>query len=161
MEQFRQLVAEATKAFDAADHLAYVTYPVVNDAKVLGLIADQLYTASRKGMDALLHYDSLYKRISLPPQDLRSRFDIFRQSVAKRYAVSSDELLAMMDLLELHEKRQQSTIEFKRRSAFVIASPEYRLRTLTLEKVKRYISHVKKFIHTIQGVLETSDRRFA
>ena len=63
MDIFKNLIYEANKAFNTADHLAYVTYPLVNDTKVITLITEHLFNALEKGMDALLYIERLYKRI--------------------------------------------------------------------------------------------------
>ena len=53
MERFRQLVKEANKAFETADHLTYMTYQIVKDIKLMIMITENLYNALEKGMDAV------------------------------------------------------------------------------------------------------------
>ena len=63
MEQFHQMIQEANKYFTIADHLAYVTYPVVKEIKLTLTIAQNLYNAMTKVIDAIILYERFYKRI--------------------------------------------------------------------------------------------------
>jgi len=153
-------VTEANKALASADHLAYVTYPVVNDTKLLFVILKQLNHALTKSMYALLHYDALFKRIPLFPDDYAVQLDLFKRSTAKRYHITKDEITLLEDIKELVNKHKTSTVEFARKDKFVIASRDYRLRTLTIGKVKNYITNAKTFIHKVNEVHKSSDRRF-
>ena len=78
MEDFLELLSEANRAFKTADHLTYVTYPLVQETKLLIAIVENLYSALIKSIEAILEYDQLYKRISLLPQDPQSRLEIFK-----------------------------------------------------------------------------------
>ena len=53
MERFTTYVAEANKAFKIADHLIYVTYPVLQDNKLMATALEHLAVALQKGMAAL------------------------------------------------------------------------------------------------------------
>ena len=68
MEPFELQLEEAKKALKTADHLAYITYPLVTDNKIMLLIAENLYTSVIKAIDAFLNYDRYYKRIPIVPE---------------------------------------------------------------------------------------------
>jgi len=161
MEHFRQLVAEANKAFQTADHLAFVTYPFVNDVKILMIIAENLQKALLRGMEALLYYDALYKRISPYPKEFRNQFDIFRNHTARRYNIPNDQLMLIAEVNDVVNNRNKSKVEFARRDQFVIATSDYRVKTINIEKIKNYINLTKRFIGKVNEVQEASDRRFS
>ena len=160
MDRFHTLIADANKAMETADHLAYVTYPVVNDVKLLMVVVEHVHRALLNGMHALLHYDALYKRISPVPEDFKSQFLMFKASTSRRYHIHPDELLLIQDIKELMDKRKASPMEFARKDKFVIASRDYKLRTLTMSKVKNYLTTAKTFIKKVNEVQQTSGRRF-
>jgi len=151
---------EANKAFETADHLTYVTYPLVNDLKLLLHIVDQLNLALSKGMDALLYYDYIYKRISNIPNDFNRKLDIFKNHTSRRYGISRETIVLISDVAEIINKRKEAPMEFSRKDKYVIAYENYRLKTITLDKVKSYLNEGKGFVKKLNEVLEASDRRF-
>lgn len=148
MEEFQTLTQQANFAFNTADHLAYVTYNLINDNKLIVVITENIYNALMKIMDAILCYERYYKRINLHPDIFETKFEILK-NVAKRYNITREELLLIKDVKELIEHRNKSPIEFARRDKFVICSHDYKLRTLTLIKVKQYIQLTKNLIQKV------------
>ena len=159
MEKFTTYVAEANKAFNTADHLIYVTYPVLRDNKLLAIALEHLHTALLRGMAALLYYDVSYKRISVFPSEFTSQFRLFKESSAKRYGIGEDLCLVISDVAEMVQQRRQSPIEFSRKDTYVIASPTYKLRTLTIEKMKKYLGTTKTFMERVNHVYAAYDGR--
>lgn len=159
MQEVKDLVIEANKAFETADHLAFVTYPVINDTKLFALVAEQLHRALISGMNALLEYDEMYKRIPPLPDEFENRFEIFKDHVAKRYGIEREIILLIRDINDIVKKRKISPMEFSRRGNYVIATESYKLRILNLEKIKNFVSLTKLFINKINEVYRRSDRR--
>ena len=89
MDIFKALIFEANKAFNTADHLAYVTYNIVKDTKVMVLITEHLFNALTKGMDALLHIEREYKRIPQYPDSFDIKLELFKK-IIQRYGISKD-----------------------------------------------------------------------
>ena len=58
-ELYQELISGANKAVRTADHLVYVTYPLVNDVKLLVTITENLNKALLMAMEALLQYEYL------------------------------------------------------------------------------------------------------
>ena len=69
MERYLELFQKANDYFKTADHLAYVTYELVQEPKLLLTILDNLNLALKHKTDSLLEYERLYKRISPIPQN--------------------------------------------------------------------------------------------
>jgi len=161
MEHFRNLVKEANRAFETADHLTYMTYPVVNDKKILMLIIEHLHKAVSKSMEAFLYYDALYKRISVMPRNFDSQLDIFRNYTTRRYNLSQESVVLIREIDDLIRHREASPIEFSRRESYVIASNNYKLKILSIEKVKKFVSQTKYLLERLNEVLTEVDRRFS
>lgn len=157
MERVRKLRQQALKYFDTADHLAYVTYPLINDVKLLTTIAENLYYSLRSAMEALLYYDRLYKRIPPIVDNFETKIEVFKKCM-NRYNLDREALLLIRDLRAILKFREKSPMEFQRKDKYVICSPTYNMRSLTLTKIKNYISTAKPFIHQINRILEKNDR---
>jgi len=160
MEEILKLVREAKKLYETADHLTYVTFPVVNEVKLLVTIAENLNSALVMGMNAILLYDRLYKRIPPLNTDFYSRFEVFKNRSAPRYNIDRSILLLMNDLRKVVEKRKESPMEFVRKNKFIICSDDYKLKTLTLGKIKEYLNQAKPFFSRLDTIFNKNVRRF-
>ena len=161
MEHFRDLVKEANRAFETADHLTYMTYPLVNDKKVLMLIVEHLHKALLKTMEAFLYYDALYKRISFMPRAFESQLEIFRNYTIRKYNLSTETVILIKEIDDLIKYRETAPMEFSRRENYVIASNSYKLKIISIEKVKRFVTQSKLLLQRVNEVLAESDRRFS
>lgn len=159
MEKSILLAKEATKAFKTADHLTYVTFPLLNDQKLFATIAEKLKEALDKGMYAVLEYDYLYKRIQFVPAEFQTRMMLFQQYATKKYGFDLKHFATMKDVEEIVTRRKESPIEFIRKDRLVIASSDFRLKTVTIEKIKEMVQNTKMFISKVNEVLQASDRR--
>ena len=160
MEIFLEQIGESKKFLKTADHLAYVTYPLLNDEKILLIVADNLYNSLLKAMDSLLTYERYYKRISNIPENFENKFDIFRSEILKRYGFNPELILIIRDMKEIIDSRKKSSFEFIKRNNLVVLSNEFRVKTLNLKKVKDYITITKVFIDKINKVMGQNARRF-
>ena len=87
MEKLVELVSKMNKSFKTADHLAFVTFPLLKDPKLLVQIIWNLNKSLNLGMEALLYYERMYKRIGMYPENFMMRFEIFQKKVVPRYRV--------------------------------------------------------------------------
>jgi len=155
MEEFVRLVKEANGALKTADHLTYVTYPLVNDVKLLIKIIENLHSAVVLGMYALLYYDRLYKRIGPLAENFDSRYSVFVNKTARRYNINTEVLMLIRELRELVEHHRISPIEFARKDKYLICSSDYRnMKNVTVEKIKKFLSKAKPFILEVNKILD-------
>ncbi|HLD15053.1 MAG TPA: hypothetical protein VJB94_00535 [Candidatus Nanoarchaeia archaeon] len=152
MQTFLNLIEEANKAFLTADHLAFVTYPIVNDNKMFILIVENLFKAASKGMEAIIYYDRLYKRISPINNDFGSHLQVFKDKCMPRYGIDRSNFLLIQDLKMLIDERKKAPMEFSRREHYVIADHDFRIKTINLNKVKNYINQTKMFIDKLNSI---------
>lgn len=160
MEKIKALLQESNKAFNVADHLTYVTYPLIKDTKLLTTIAENLYVSLIKSMEAVLYYDRLYKRIPEYPPSFIEMFQIFKVKCVPRYHIPREGLVIIQDIHQFLENRKKSALEFSRKDKFIIATREYRLSALTLDKLKNYLYQSRTFLNQINNVLLKEIKRF-
>ncbi|MAG50668.1 hypothetical protein CL621_03480 [archaeon] len=154
MEDFLELLSEANKAFKTADHLTYVTYPLVQETKLLIAIVENLYSALIKSIEAILEYDQLYKRISLLPQDPQLRFEIFKTKSAKRYNIDDIDLDLIEDLREIISYHKKSPLEFVRKDKYVLYLNNLRIKTIDFKKIKEDLEKVNTFLKKVNLIFE-------
>ncbi|MBI2109551.1 hypothetical protein HYT58_00055 [Candidatus Woesearchaeota archaeon] len=160
MEKLKSLLYDANKSFEAADHLTYVTYPLIKDSKLLSTIADNLYNSLSKLIEAVLYYERMYKRIPPYGNSFAERFHLFRSKCAPRYSIPREGLTVLQSLQEYMETKKKAALEFNRRDRFIIATREYRMSALTLDKLKNYIFQSKRFIAQVNNILVKEIKRF-
>ena len=160
MELFEQQLEEAKKALKTADHLAYITYPLIMDNKLMLLIAENLYTSIIKTIDSFLNYDKYYKRIPTVPEQHEEKIRVFRTEICKRYNISPEIMLMIRDIKTISDTRKNSNMEFFRRKELVIITEEFsRVKTLNLKKVKDYINTTKLLVNKADAIIKNA-RRF-
>lgn len=153
MERFKELIQKANRALKTADHLTYMTFPLVNDTKLLITIVENLHSAVIDSMDALLYYDWLFKRISELPADFRSRLEIFKNYSINRYDIPRKSVILIQDIYEIVDHRKRSPMEFIRRGQLVLCTNDYKMKTVNFAKVKDYTNQAKDFIRKVNSIL--------
>jgi len=153
MEEFKNLVLEANRKLRLADHMAYVTYPMLKETKLLLTILDNIDKSLKAALNAYLHYERLYKRISHNPGDLKEKLEIFERSAARRYDLPNYSRL----ILEIHlilKKHKEASVAFVKKDKLVICNGDYRMKVLEVEDVKNYLSKAKPFISRLSNILK-------
>lgn len=146
MEDHKLLIKEALRLLNTADHMAYMTYPMINDPKLLLTITKNLYNALLKSVEAVLVYEATYKRIPSFVNSYHDKVRMFKETCLDRYNLSRDGFLVLRDLKEILDEHSKSDVAFRRKDSFVICTDNFRLKTLNLTKVKDYIHKSKPFI---------------
>ncbi len=146
MEKLRQLIGEANLNLKRADHLVYITYPLVKEVKLLYKITENIHTALIKAMEAILYYERLYKRIEPVKGDFEYELEMFKEQCARKYNIDRSFLVLIRDLQRIVEERKKSPMEFVRKDKFVICNENYKMHVLNYPKVKNYFEDAKKFI---------------
>ena len=83
MEQYEQNLKEAARHLQIADHMTYVTFPLINDHRLLLKIFDEIYGSIIGCVNAILNYEAMYKRIKLY-SGINDNFNTFAR-IGKNY----------------------------------------------------------------------------
>ncbi|MBU1203903.1 MAG: hypothetical protein KKG60_02440 [Nanoarchaeota archaeon] len=152
MEKIPLMLNEANKIFRNSDHLAYMTYPLIRDNKLLVRIAENLSEALTRFMEVVLYYDRLYKRIGPYPENFRSKFEIFKTKCARRYGFEPRHLKIIQELKEFVEGRKKSSMEFVRDNKYFVAGYDYKMKSLDITQLKKYINESKEFVRKVNSI---------
>ncbi|AJF62948.1 MAG: hypothetical protein QT11_C0001G0813 [archaeon GW2011_AR20] len=152
MQDVTTTLNRANQLFKTADHLAYVTYPLLKDNKLIITILENLSEASIKAMEAMLYYEKNYKRIQHFPSDFRSKIEIFRLTCS-HYNIPRNYVVLIQDVHDIVEKRKLSKMEFIKNDKYVIWS-NGALVSLNYEKIKEYLYNLKPFFNKVNFILK-------
>lgn len=156
MENFYRLVKEANSAFNTADHLTYVTYPLLKEVKLSITVIENLYIAVTKAMDAIIYYDRMYKRINPIQENFEAKLGVFRNSCARRYNIDERYINLIKNLRNLVSSHKESPMEFVRKDKFVICSDSYtNIKTIDINKLKDYVIQTRSFIDQINIIAKS------
>lgn len=140
-EGINELIAEAERSLKTADHMVYITYPLIKEPLLLKKILEELHNSANSIIQAILNYDYLYKRIVL--QDTQTNWLTFKERCAPRFNISQAELETLFELISLIEKYRASSMDFVRKDKLVIMSDSLRTASVSLENLKKYLSLMK------------------
>ena len=141
------------KHFNTADHLVFVTYPLVKDVKLLLQVVDSLNKSILYLIDAFLIYERMYKRIGPYGDNFEQKIEIFRDYCVPRYGFSKEFLVLFKEINTLVEAHKKSPVEFKKEDKYIICGEDYQMRIITLEQVKGYVLNAKPFILKAGNIL--------
>jgi hypothetical protein len=160
MEEFQILRDKAMQKIKVADHMLFMTYPLVKDPKLLLAIIENISASLDYGMSALLKHDRLFKRIPPYHDTFPSRFEIFRSKMIPRHDLSPNYVKLIKDVRTIISEHKKSPVEFARKDKFVICSHGYNLKTIDINLVKKYIFETKVFVKNVDKIVSKHEGIF-
>ncbi len=151
-EKFIENLDKAAKNLQTADHLLYMTYPIVKEKRLLLKILNEVNVVVLSIVNAILQYEYLYKRIELY-KDAKANFQIFREKCAPRYKISKEQLAKILEIFSLAEKHKRSPFEFVKDDKIVIINNSFKTDIITAEKMKEYIFISKDLLRKVDSVI--------
>ncbi|MEK6741842.1 MAG: hypothetical protein AABX91_02860 [Nanoarchaeota archaeon] len=155
MEKFIENLAMAEKTIKAADHMIYVTFPLINDKRLLFKILKEMKNAVALCINSILQYEYLYKRIKLY-KDSRLNFKIFIERCVPRYGITKEEMNLVLDLFDFVEKHKESPFEFVKDEKIVILSNGLRPKVMTVEKAKEFMMAAKSILRKTREIIKNN-----
>jgi hypothetical protein len=152
MEKFLENLIAAEKTLQTADHMIYVTFPLIKDKRLLLKVLQETKNAMTDCINSILQYEYIYKRITLY-KDSKENFRTFTEKCAPRYNITREEISLILDLFDIIEKHKQSPFEFVKDDKIVILSSSMQPKTLTIEKTK-------EFLITAKGIVKKTQEAF-
>lgn len=154
MERYQEAREYAKRKIKIADHMLGVTFPLVKDPRLLLAIIENIFLAYTNSIAALLHYERLYKRI--PPfrdDSFESKFNMFRERCVIKHKIDKSYLTEIQDIKDIIVAHRKSPVEFKRRDMLVICSDNYRMKTIGVYDLQKYLDKAKVFIEAIDIII--------
>jgi hypothetical protein len=160
MEEFQVLRDKALQKIKIADHMLFMTYPVVRDPKLLLAIIENIFVSLDSGVAAVLHYERLFKRIPPFNDTYPSRLEMFKSRIIPRYKLNPGYVNLIMDVKSILSEHKNSPVSFIRKDKFVICSPTYSIKAIDINLVKKYIFETKVFVNNVNKIVSENERIF-
>ena len=153
MEKFQESLLQARKQHKVADHMVYITHTIVKDPKLLLSAMKNIMRSMVNATDSLLQYERLFKRIPIFPQNFTSKLLLLKNPCSRRYNLSQNYIFLINELNEIITAHEKSPVEFARKDKFVICSENYRMKTITINKIKEYLALNKAFLEDVDKIV--------
>ena len=160
MEKFQESKEAAKKRLQIADHMLTMTYPFVQDPKLLITVIENLFLALSNAMSSVLHYERLFKRIPPFQDTFASKFTLFKSKCVPKYNIDPEYIQLLQDLKEIIIEHRKSPVEFSKKDRFVICSEDYKLKTVSLAELKEYTKKTKLFIQQTNNIVSKNESIF-
>ena len=144
-EKFEELIENAKRHIRIADHIAYVTFPLVKEKRLLLKVLDDTYLVMINIINAILQYDYVYKRISLYKSPLEN-FGTFKQRCARRFGITDEETNSIIEVFKIVNQHKNSPFEFMRKDKVVIMADNLHTETISIDKIKQYLAYTKSML---------------
>lgn len=145
MENFQENLKQAIKSLQIADHMVYVTFPIVNEQRLLLKIFDEIYKSIINCINAVLNYEYFFKKIRIY-KDNNENIRTFTDKCAKNYNLNNEQIKKIIEIIEINKKHKQSAMEFVKTNKVVILSDNLKTQTLDISRVKEYLILAKYFL---------------
>jgi hypothetical protein len=145
MEKFLEYLHEAERIVQTADHIMYVTFPLIKDKRLLLKIISEIKIAIANCINAILQYEYINKRIALY-KDPRLNLKTFEEKCAQKYGIENEEIKLISELFRIVEKYKQSQMQFIKDNKIVILSENLNTHVITIEKIKKLLDLSKDIL---------------
>jgi hypothetical protein len=161
MERHEIALERAQKDIHLADHMLSVTYKLVKEPKMLLTVMERLHSSLISAIASILYYERYYKRIPPFPENQQAMIDTFKARCARRYRFSPDYAALVSEVADILHEHRESPVEFRKDDKFVICSPNYHLKIVKVEDIKKYIEKAKSFVKTAEEMVKVHERPIA
>lgn len=152
MQTTQELLNDANRYFRSADHIAYVTYPLLQDNKLIVAVLENLNNATLCIMEAILQQENINQ------ESFKVKYEIFKER-ARRYQIEEAEVKIIQELKSLSDQRKKSDMEFVRKDKYILWDPyKGKLKELTMQSMKEYIIKIKPLLRKINANLQNVRR---
>ncbi|RMF06793.1 hypothetical protein D6764_01435 [Candidatus Woesearchaeota archaeon] len=160
MERFQIAREKARRNIQVADHMLTITYPMVKDPKLLLAVLENIFLAITNGMASVLYYERLFKKIPPFHDTFESKYNMFVAKIIPRYNIDKKILKIIAEVRDTILEHKKSPVEFARKDSFVICSDNYKMKKITIEELKKYISETKKFLEQMNSITRKNEEIF-
>jgi len=160
MEKFQELREVAKKKLQLADHILTMTYPIVNDGRLLLAVVENVFLALTNAMGSVLYYERLFKRVPPFHDNFSSKFNLFREYAEKKN-IDAEYLRLTQNMKDIIVKHKKSPVEFTRKDQFVICNGSYRTHTVSVNELRGCITKARSFLKHVEDIVSKDEGIFA
>lgn len=125
----------AIRNLQIADHMTYVTYPLLNDKKLLL----KIFIEINKCVINCIKY-------SASKNNIYEHNPTFKKFLEENTTLTNEQIKKIKEIIIIGRKHKESAIEFVRRDKVVIMSDRLEIEALDLPRIKNYLNITKELM---------------
>jgi len=145
---------KARQQYDAAFHLLHVTYPMVNDPKLLIGIISNLFSTLESSMEMILKYERQLQLVPNYPDSFKYKLDLFCRKSVRRNNIPHSFIHLILELKDTLELHKQTPMAFQRGNRLVLCNKEYSMKVLSLKTIKEFLDKSKEFLELSERIVK-------
>lgn len=154
MDSHLSEIDEAKKHLLVADHILTVTYPIVNDPKILLSVVENLDISFSKAISAVLSYEHSLGIIPSYHDTPDGKLEAFKEKIVKKHNITPEQIRMIEEIRSILQEHKESPVEFSKKDEFVICADEFkRIKTIDIKEMKEQASNAKIFIDCIANIV--------
>lgn len=154
MDKCVQSIQKAQQYLQTSDHILTTTYPIVQEPKVLVASLENIFLSVTNVLGAILYYERLKKRIPPFHNNFESKFNMFQLRIKELHPYTDSDVTFIDELYNLIVFHQNSSVEFSKKSQFVMCSDSYNIQKLNPELIKSFIQKAKLFFEKTTKIID-------
>lgn len=158
-EKFQENLRDAIKNIQIADHITYVTLPLVNEKRLLLKVFDEIYKSIMNCIKAVLNYEFEYRKIKIYKND-EENLNLFFERYSGDYGITTEQVRKIKDIIELKERYKKSAMEFVKKDKVVLLSDSLRTNSLDIPKIKEYLLLGKEILMKVSSKINRKNFQF-
>ena len=153
MQDYNDQLTKARKELELADHIIYITYPIVKDKSLFLSAVTHLTNSAVSAIDLFLNREKDFKKILMLPPSTKLRAKFFAENYNCVYNSSTDFWRDLMDMIEFTESKPEK-VEFEKQERICVLNENYKILRFDMEKIKKNIVSVKDLISKISSNIQ-------
>jgi len=145
------VVERALSELKLADHMIFVTLPLLNDRMIFLNAVTHVYNGIKMVIDEFLQKEYRYKRLeSIPPDD--DKITAFLKNYINRLKLNAY-VEAINRIDAFIRVKAKSSVRLRKDDKFVLITPDYETVSISESEIKGYIKKVVGFINNMRSAL--------
>ena len=141
-------INEAIKYYQTSDHLIYMTYPVVNDSKLMITIVQNMFKCVKICVGVIVE-----KEGKSLPESFNSRLDFFKKKCVEKHNINEETLKMVEEIHKIFNECEDSSVEFSRGTNLVICNEGYsNIRAVNISQLKNHLVQLKNLLERAKSI---------
>ncbi|MFT7615907.1 MAG: hypothetical protein ACI8Y7_000734 [Candidatus Woesearchaeota archaeon] len=155
MDTYQDSLQKSKHYVRVCDHILSVTYPVVNEPKVLLSALENVFLAATKAMSALLLFERGFKRVPPFSNTFDGKYTVFQLKIIPQNKAFTQKDAAFIGYLkELIVFHKKSSMQFVREKQLIICDEKYTIRRLSVELIREYLQETQLFVKKVDEAIK-------
>lgn len=149
-ENYRSILDSARKEVSLADHMLYMTMPLVRDTNLFLSVVEHLHSALINILSSFLVYEYSFKRINILPSQESLVLKIFFENYSSNLSLTDNDKSLIFKLCQFVEAARRSDYKINKGDKLVVLSSSYEMASMDKALVKEYIKIAKNLLSKVE-----------